>query len=43
MRAGLYARVSTHGQQTLGLQSEAMPAYIKNRGRLVAKSVEDIG
>ena len=24
MRAGLYARVSTHDQQTLGLQSEAM-------------------
>jgi DNA invertase Pin-like site-specific DNA recombinase len=28
MRAGLYARVSTHDQQTLGLQLEAMTAYI---------------
>jgi len=43
MRAGLYARVSTHDQQTLGLQSEAMSAYIKNRGWLIAKSVEDVG
>lgn len=32
MRAALYARVSTHDQQTLGLQTEAMAAYIKNRG-----------
>ena len=31
MRAGLYARVSTHDQQTLGLQTEAMSAYIKDR------------
>jgi putative DNA-invertase from lambdoid prophage Rac len=43
MRAGLYARVSTHDQQTLGMQVEAMAAYIKNRGWNVARSVEDIG
>ena len=43
MRAGLYARVSTHDQQSLGLQSEAISAYIKNRGWIVAKSDEDVG
>ena len=43
MRVAIYARVSTHDQQTLGLQSEAMSAYIKNRGWIVAKSVEDVG
>ena len=43
MRAGLYARVSTHDQQTLGLQSEAMAAYIKNRGWVATRQVEDIG
>jgi putative DNA-invertase from lambdoid prophage Rac len=43
MRVAVYARVSTHDQQTLGMQVEAMSAYIKNRGWLVAKSVEDIG
>ena len=43
MRAGLYARVSTHDQQTLGLQSEAMAAYIKNRGWVAARRIEDVG
>src|SRR4051794_34178581 len=43
MRAGLYARVSTHDQQTLGLQSEAMTVYIKNRGWIVTRRIEDIG
>ncbi len=43
MRAGLYARVLTHDQQTLGLQSEAMAAYIKNRGWVAARRVEDVG
>jgi putative DNA-invertase from lambdoid prophage Rac len=43
MRVAVYARVSTHDQQTLGMQIDAMSAYIKNRGWLVAKSVEDIG
>jgi DNA invertase Pin-like site-specific DNA recombinase len=32
MRAALYPRVSTHDQQTLGLQVEAMTVYIKDRG-----------
>jgi putative DNA-invertase from lambdoid prophage Rac len=43
MRAGLYARVSTHDQQTLGLQSEAMVTSIKNRGWVATSRVEDIG
>ncbi|HEY2159384.1 MAG TPA: recombinase family protein [Isosphaeraceae bacterium] len=43
MRAGLYARVSTHDQQTLGLQAEAMAAYIRNRGWVAARRIEDIG
>jgi DNA invertase Pin-like site-specific DNA recombinase len=43
MRVAVYARVSTHDQQTLGMQVDAMSAYIKNRGWHLAKSVEDIG
>jgi putative DNA-invertase from lambdoid prophage Rac len=43
MRAAVYARVSTHDQQTLGLQSEAMANYIKNRGWVTTRQIEDIG
>jgi DNA invertase Pin-like site-specific DNA recombinase len=43
MRAALYARVSTHDQQTLGLQAEAMAAYIKNRGWVATRRIEDVG
>jgi putative DNA-invertase from lambdoid prophage Rac len=43
MRAALYARVSTHDQQTLGLQAEAMSAYINDRGWTAAKCIEDVG
>jgi putative DNA-invertase from lambdoid prophage Rac len=43
MRAALYARVSTHDQQTLGLQTEAMASYLSDRGWHVVKRVEDIG
>jgi DNA invertase Pin-like site-specific DNA recombinase len=32
MRAAMYARVSTHDQQTLDLQVEATAVYIKGRG-----------
>jgi hypothetical protein len=42
MRVAVYARVSTHDQQTLGMQV-AVSAYIKNRGWAVTKSVEDVG
>jgi DNA invertase Pin-like site-specific DNA recombinase len=43
MRAALYARVSTYDQQTLGLQSAAMATYIKNRGWVAARRIEDVG
>src|SRR6478609_1279011 len=43
MRAAPYARVSTHDQQTLGLQAEAMTAYIKGRGWEAVRRVEDVG
>jgi putative DNA-invertase from lambdoid prophage Rac len=43
MRAALYARVSTHEQQTLGLQFEAMAAYLKDRGWSLARQVKDVG
>lgn len=43
MRVGLYARVSTHDQQTLGLQVEAMRSYIRDRGWTTARKVQDVG
>jgi putative DNA-invertase from lambdoid prophage Rac len=43
MRAAIYARVSTHDQQTLVMQVEAMSAYIKNRGWIAASRIEDVG
>jgi putative DNA-invertase from lambdoid prophage Rac len=43
MRVAVYARVSTHDQQTLGLQVDAMTAYIKDRGWKLVRQVEDVG
>jgi DNA invertase Pin-like site-specific DNA recombinase len=43
MRVAVYARVSTRDQQTLGMQIEAMSAYIKDRGWDIAKRIEDVG
>jgi hypothetical protein len=43
MRAAVYARVSTHDQQTLGMQVEAMVAYIRNRGWVATRRIEDVG
>jgi putative DNA-invertase from lambdoid prophage Rac len=43
MRAALYARVSTHDQQTLGLQVDAMTSSIKDRGWHVARQIEEVG
>jgi DNA invertase Pin-like site-specific DNA recombinase len=43
MRAALYARVSTHDQQTLDLQAEAMRSYIKDRGWNLARQIKDVG
>jgi putative DNA-invertase from lambdoid prophage Rac len=43
MRAASDARVSTHDQQTLGLQSEAMRSYIRDRGWDAVRQVNDVG
>jgi len=43
MRVGLYARVSTHDQQTLGLQLQAMRSYTRDRGWTLVTQVEDVG
>lgn len=41
-RAGLYARVSTHDQQTLAMQSRAMREYAARRGWTVAWQVREV-
>lgn len=43
MNMGLYARVSTHDQQTLALQREALTAYATQRGGTIVRVVEDVG
>jgi DNA invertase Pin-like site-specific DNA recombinase len=43
MRAAAYARVSTHDQQTLGMQVDAMKRYVRDRGWSLARQVEDVG
>ncbi len=43
MRVGIYARVSTHDQQTLPMQLEKMQEYIKHRGWTLTKEVEEVG
>jgi DNA invertase Pin-like site-specific DNA recombinase len=35
MQVGLYARVSTHDQQTLALQREAMEVYVHSIGNFI--------
>jgi len=42
-RAGLYARVSTHDQQTLPMQLAAMRDYARKRGWEIALEVNDVG
>ena len=42
-RAGLYARVSTHDQQTLPLQHRAMRDYAATRGWTIAVEIKEIG
>src|SRR4029453_17764166 len=42
MKVGLYARVSTHDQQTLALQREAMAAYAVQRGWSIVMMVEGV-
>ena len=43
MKVGLYARVSTHEQQTLAMQRETMEAYVQQRAWEIAVIVEEIG
>ena len=43
LRVGLYARVSTHDQQTLPLQLSVMRDYAKKRSWAVAVEVKDVG
>src|SRR3954449_2735542 len=42
-RVGIYARVSTHDQQTLPLQLSAMREHADHRGWAVVLTVEDVG
>lgn len=42
-RAGLYARVSTHDQQTLPLQMRAMREYAAKRGWTITVHVKEVG
>jgi putative DNA-invertase from lambdoid prophage Rac len=43
LRAGLYARVSTHDQQTLPLQMRAMREYAAKRGWEIAIQIKEVG
>lgn len=43
IRAGLYARVSTHDQQTLRLQNRAMRDYAARRGWTIAIEIKEVG
>ena len=43
MRVGIYARVSTHDQQTLPLQLKAMRQYVRQRKWKLAQQVEEVG
>ena len=42
-RAGLYARVSTHDQQTLPMQLAAMRDYARKRKWTIAVEIKDVG
>src|SRR5215204_406302 len=43
MRVGIYARVSTHDQQTLPMQLRQMKNYIENRNWTLTAEFEEIG
>lgn len=43
LRAGLYARVSTHDQQTLPMQNRAMRDYAARRGWNIVMQVKEVG
>src|SRR6266704_4079226 len=42
-RVGLYARVSTHDQQTLPLQMRTMREYAAKRGWTIATQIKEVG
>jgi putative DNA-invertase from lambdoid prophage Rac len=42
-KIALYARVSTHDQQTLPMQLSAMRAYAKRKGWQVSLKIEEVG
>lgn len=39
MRVGIYARISTHDQQTLPLQLKSMRQYVRKRGWKLVQQV----
>ena len=43
MKAGIYARVSTHDQQTLNMQIDAMKKYAKARDWQIEIEIAEIG
>jgi DNA invertase Pin-like site-specific DNA recombinase len=43
LRAGLYARVSTHDQKTLPMQMRIMREYASNRGWTIAIQIKEVG
>ena len=43
LRAAIYARVSTHDQQTLPMQLSAMRQYVRKRGWATAFEVKEVG
>jgi putative DNA-invertase from lambdoid prophage Rac len=43
MKIGCYARVSTHDQQTLALQRDAMAAYAQQRGWSIIATITEVG
>jgi putative DNA-invertase from lambdoid prophage Rac len=43
LRVGLYARVSTHDQQTLPLQIRAMREYAAKRGWIIGAQIKEVG
>jgi DNA invertase Pin-like site-specific DNA recombinase len=43
VRVGLYARVSTHDQQTLPMQRRAMHDYVKRRGWIITVEIKEVG
>ena len=43
LRVGLYARVSTHDQQTLPLQIRAMREYAAKRGWVIVTQIKEVG